>query len=218
MSALIEVEWAGETLVPLPERALYWPRERTLFVADIHLGKAEAFRAGAIPVPHGTTTTMLARLDRIVASTRCERLIFLGDLWHDRAGRTQRIDDAFLDWRLRYTELEVVLVEGNHDRKAGRVPEGFWVLELQEPCAVGPFALRHYPEPLEGCHVLAGHLHPAVKLDGRGGQSLCLPCFWFGASVGVLPAFGDFTGVARVRPQRGDRVLVVADNKVISVA
>ena len=36
----IAVTLAGEAILLLPERALYWPRQRALFVADVHLGKA----------------------------------------------------------------------------------------------------------------------------------------------------------------------------------
>ena len=36
---------AGEQLLLLGERAVYWERTRTLFVADPHFGKAAAFRA-----------------------------------------------------------------------------------------------------------------------------------------------------------------------------
>jgi metallophosphoesterase superfamily enzyme len=34
-----------------------------------------------------------------------------------------------------------------------------------------------------------------VVLGGRGGDRLRLPCFHFDAAVGVLPAFGPFTGM-----------------------
>ena len=44
----------------LAERALYWPRAATLFVADVHLGKAAAFRAGGVPLPRGATAADLA--------------------------------------------------------------------------------------------------------------------------------------------------------------
>jgi hypothetical protein len=44
-----------------------------------------------------------------------------------------------------------------------------------------------------------------------------LPCFWFGAEVGLLPAFGGFTGSADVAPRGGDRVFVIADGEVIEV-
>jgi metallophosphoesterase superfamily enzyme len=62
---------------------------------------------------------------------------------------------------------------------------------------------------------MAGHLHPAVRLAGRGGQSLALPCFYFGHAYAVLPAFGDFTGTALVSPRPGERVVVVADDTLI---
>ena len=71
---------------------------------------------------------------------------------------------------------------------------------------------------MRGGYALAGHIHPAVRLSERGGQSLRLPCFWFGPRVGVLPSFGAFTGSAVVRPRAGDQVFVVADDQVIRVA
>lgn len=215
---MLSFECQGETLVAMPDGALWWPSQQTAFVADVHLGKAESFRALSIPVPHGTTHETLARLDRLVCQTSVERLVFLGDLWHARAGRTERIDEAFLTWRHGHAELEVTLVEGNHDRRAGRAPDGARVDEVLEGTTIGPFVLCHYPDPSERGYVLAGHLHPAVVLDGRAAQSLRLPCFWFGEQVGVLPSFGDFTGHSCVRPRRGDRVFVLADDRVIAVA
>jgi metallophosphoesterase superfamily enzyme len=83
--------------------------------------------------------------------------------------------------------------------------------------AMAPFALVHEPAPVRGGYALAGHIHPAVRLAERGGQSLRLPCFWFGPRGGVLPSFGAFTGSALVRPRAGDQVFVVADGEVIGV-
>jgi metallophosphoesterase superfamily enzyme len=61
---------------------------------------------------------------------------------------------------------------------------------------------------------LCGHLHPCVQLLGRARDRLRLPCFWFGASVGVLPAFGAFTGMHPIRPAPGERVFAIADAEV----
>ena len=49
----VAVAVAGETLLLLPERAAFWPREKTLLIADPHWGKAGGFLmgAGGIPVP-----------------------------------------------------------------------------------------------------------------------------------------------------------------------
>jgi hypothetical protein len=53
----------GEAVELCADRALFWTRTRTLFVADVHLGKAAAFRAGGVPVPRGSTANDLKRLE-----------------------------------------------------------------------------------------------------------------------------------------------------------
>jgi metallophosphoesterase superfamily enzyme len=65
--------------------------------------------------------------------------------------------------------------------------------------------------------VLAGHIHPAISLSGPGGQHERLPCFLFGERIGLLPAFGGFTGGATVRPRRGDRVFALAGEEVVLI-
>ena len=64
---------------------------------------------------------------------------------------------------------------------------------------------------------LAGHLHPAVTLHGRGGDSVRLPCFWIRERLVVLPAFGDFTGGASIRRDAGDRVVALAEDRLFEV-
>ena len=65
--------------------------------------------------------------------------------------------------------------------------------------------------------MLAGHHHPCVSLGGRSFDHLRLPCFWFGDDVGVLPAFGAFTGMHPVRARASDRVFPVADGAVAAM-
>jgi metallophosphoesterase superfamily enzyme len=69
----------------------------------------------------------------------------------------------------------------------------------------------------QGKYNLSGHIHPGVHLEGIARQSMTLPCFYFGKSVGLLPAFGLFTGLARIRPKAGDKVFVIAKGKVVEV-
>ena len=83
--------------------------------------------------------------------------------------------------------------------------------------AAAPFVLNHEPGPSRRGYALSGHIHPAVRLSSSG-ESLRLPCFWFGARYGVLPAFGAFTGCAEVLPRRGDQVYVIAEEEVLKVA
>ena len=208
---------AGESLLLMPERAAYWERVRTLLVADPHWGKAATFRASAIPVPRGTTSEGLARLDRALARTGAHRLVFLGDYLHARDGRAPETLRALADWRAANRELDVVLVRGNHDRHAGDPPVEAGVRCVDAPLLDGPFVLAHHPRASVEGYVLAGHLHPGAPLVGRGRMRERLPCFWFRRDVGVLPAFGDFTGLADVTPEGGDRVYVVADTEVVEV-
>jgi uncharacterized protein len=104
-------------------------------------------------------------------------------------------------------------VRGNHDRHAGDPPREWGIETLAGPLRTGGLALAHHPDPLPGAYVIAGHIHPAVRL-GSAIDSLRLPCFHFGADVGVLPAFGEFTGMHVLRPAPGERVFVVAGDSV----
>lgn len=213
----LDAEIAGEVLTLLPERAVYWRRTRTLLVADPHWGKAASFRAGVIPVPRGTTTGGLDRLTAIVSQTDATRIVFLGDFLHAREGRAPETTQALAAWRRVHAALELVLVPGNHDRRAGLPDASLGVTCLDAPMFVHPFVLAHHPVSSDLGYTLAGHLHPGVSLTGRGRLRERLPCFWFGRDYGVLPAFGEFTGLASVRPELGDRIMAIAGSQVVEV-
>jgi DNA ligase-associated metallophosphoesterase len=198
------------------DHAMVWPGRKTLLVADAHFGKAAAFRARGMPVPAGTTANNLARLSALIDANDVKRVVFLGDLFHARESHAPVTLKALREWREERAGLELLLVEGNHDRNAGRVPPELRIEEVGEPYVEGPFAFCHHPRPFMNSYVLAGHLHPAYRLSGRR-ESLRLPCFWLGEQVGVLPAFGDFTGTYRITPAANDRIYALADGRVIEM-
>jgi DNA ligase-associated metallophosphoesterase len=212
---------AGEHVELFAERALYWPRRRTLFVADVHLGKAAAFRAGGIPLPRGTTAGDLARLARLLAATRAERLVVLGDFLHARQGRTPAVERAFAAWRDRHRSLAITLVRGNHDAKAGDPPPAWRIEVVAEAHPLEPFLLCHEPPAAAGGslfgYALAGHVHPGVHLAGAGLQSERLACFVLGQSRAILPAFGRFTGLATQTWARSDRVVAIAGQRLFAL-
>jgi len=105
-------------------------------------------------------------------------------------------------------------VRGNHDANAGDPPAEWGFEVVDGPLALGPFALAHHPHPVAGAYVLAGHVHPAAVVGGRSFDRVRLPCFHFGAVLGVLPAFGDFTGSHVLPRAEGDRVFVIAGDEV----
>jgi DNA ligase-associated metallophosphoesterase len=215
---LVDVDVAGEKLVLLAERAVYWPARKSLLVADFHLGKAATFRRAGIPLPPGTTSENVERLGRAIDRTGATNVVFLGDFLHAKRGRAENTFTRFAKWREARAGVELTIVRGNHDRKAGDPPDEWRVRCIEAGERVGPFVMNHEPGVARGGgYALAGHIHPAVRLSGCGDESLRLPCFWFSARYGVLPAFGAFTGTAEVRPRRGDQVYVIAEDEVIAV-
>lgn len=210
-----DVTIAGERLLLHGERALFWPRESTLFIADIHFGKVAAFRAAGLALPPGSTSAALARLDRVLAETRAAHVVFLGDFLHSKDARAAQTFARIGEWRAANTALKITLVRGNHDAKAGDPPSDWNINAIDEGDVLGPFCLAHHPEPDARGYVLAGHVHPAIRLQGAANDSLRLPCFWFGKRVAILPAFGEFTGTYTVKPQIGDQVFAVANRQII---
>ena len=210
-------EVAGEQLVLLPERAAHWRRAHTLLVADPHFGKAAAFRAAGVPVPRGTTTGSLARLDAALVRTRATRIVFLGDFLHAREGREPETTRVVADWRRRHASIDMVLVRGNHDKWAGDPRPEVDIDCVDAPLAEPPFLFTHKPAVSDHGYVICGHLHPAARLTGPGRETVRLPCFWAQSRTMVLPAFGEFTGVAEIDPHPGDGVWVIADGAVLDV-
>jgi len=208
---------AGEELQLLPERAAFWTRERTLLVADPHFGKAAAFRAGGVPVPRGTTTENLRRLDAALRRTAARRIVFLVDFLHAREGRAPETLRVLNQWRATRANIDMLLVRGNHDARAGDPPTELAIRCETGPITESPFVFAHHPTTSSDGYVLCGHIHPGVRLHGAGRQFEHLPCFWFGPETAVLPAFGEFTGLAGVDVREGDRVWVVAGDEVIDV-
>lgn len=209
---------ADEALDARADGALHWPRSRTAFVADLHLGKAATFRRFGIPVPERAADD-LARLDRLIGETAIDRLVILGDLFHARLGLTAHVLDALHAWRASHAQLGILLVRGNHDRSAGDPAPALDIETHDAPHPLAPFALLHEPDvdAPDAAHALAGHVHPAVRLkDPATRAALRLRCFHVSAGLTILPAFGSFTGAKIVRPAPGDSVLALTPGDTIS--
>lgn len=184
-------QWGAESLQFLPQRALWRPEGRVLMLADLHLGKAEAFQAQGIPLPSDADGGTFNPLLELCHQWRPQQLIVLGDLIHARVGLTPRLRDN-LRALPELCGCEVLLIGGNHDRHSWM--EGLPQLPSQ---ALGALWLSHAPESPPQPHQLnvCGHLHPTSRLRSRS-DHLRLPCFAYD-EVGsrlVIPAFGELTG------------------------
>ncbi|HZY17476.1 MAG TPA: ligase-associated DNA damage response endonuclease PdeM [Ramlibacter sp.] len=219
---MLRISLAGEEAVLHPSGAMFLPEHHTLLVADAHVGKAVSYRKLGVPVPEATTGATLQALTDALVQTGARRLVFLGDFLHSARSHAPATLAALDGWRDRHATIELTLVRGNHDDRAGDPPARLGIRAVDEPLSLGPFALRHHPEPVGGAYVLAGHWHPCISIRGRAFERLRLPCFWLGddsgelppRAVGVLPAFGSFTGMHRIEPGAGDRIFPVAEGVV----
>lgn len=230
----LPIEIDGLALECLAARALWWPEERTLFVADVHLGKAESFRALGVPVPAGPagpTAATLSRLDRLLGLRPARHLVVLGDLLHARAAQSDAVMQPLAAWRARHASLQIRLLRGNHDGHAGDPPSHLGIEIVAEPARLGAFCLQHAPrhdwarvqaqdQPQTQASrgiALSGHLHPVIQLAGRAGQRARLPCFCLAEDEIVLPAFGAFTGGAPIQRLPGRRYVAIAEDRLFLV-
>ena len=207
----------GQVLMLMPEKCVFLPESDTLLVADAHVGKAVSFRALGVPVPSGTTGETLALLSSLVRRLAVRRIVFLGDFLHSARSHAPATMAAVRQWRDAHRQLELTLVRGNHDDRAGDPPAWLGIEAVDEPLRHGGLALCHHPRPQPEGYVLAGHLHPCVNVSGRARDSMRLPCFWFTTQFAVLPAFGAFTGMQAVRPAAGERVFVATPEQVFEL-
>ncbi len=210
------IQLAGQEVVLLPQKALLLVQTRTLLVADMHVGKAMHFRKSGMPLPPDAAERDFEVLAGMIRTHPPEEVIFLGDLFHSHQNTEWDVLQSFLN---EHTGIRFALVPGNHDRYSARFCADLRLELLPEHYAAGPFILSHAPAeaPIPGFYQLCGHLHPAVALHGRGRMQLTLPCFWFGAHTGVLPAFGNLTGFIAISPRPGDRVVAVVEGACLEV-
>jgi DNA ligase-associated metallophosphoesterase len=217
----LQLNVAGTQLWLRPDGTVWWPEQSTLFAADLHLGKGAAFRAQGQPVPAGRSAETLAHLEGAAQACGAAKLVLLGDLWHHASGLS---DTLHLQLAGLMTRWPTTLVLGNHDLPlAKRALIDLPVNACNAPLALGPLLALHEADFAERHDAaagfgLAGHLHPAVHLGGRGGDRLRRPCFLHFAGGLVLPAFGRWTGAWAKWPRdyaaEGARVAVVGETQV----
>ena len=208
---------ADEKLELFPEKAIYWQKEKILFISDTHFGKTSTFRIQGIPVPAGGLKDDLNKISLLINKTGAEKIYFLGDLFHSRMGKTPSVLNTVIEWRETHKEIEMNLIRGNHDYHSGDPCEEMNIKCFDEPYNLLPFILKHEPEKSNDGYVLCGHIHPSIFLYGKGGSSVKAACFHFTEEYAVLPAFGDFTGTYKIRPKENDRVFAVADEHIFEI-
>jgi DNA ligase-associated metallophosphoesterase len=201
----------------LSQKALYWPSEKVLLIADLHLGKVNHYRKAGYPVPTRANDENTSILIDLLNHHKPERMIFLGDLFHSHYNEEWEVLGQVIR---HFSGTSFELVMGNHDIMSTLQYDRHGVKVHAELLQIGSLLLTH--EPMEDAprdvYNLAGHIHPGARLFGKGRQALLLPCFYFGKKQGILPAFGSFTGLYPVRVLKGDHVFVIAEGEVMEIS
>lgn len=186
---------AGHALVADPSGALWWESARTLVVADLHLEKGSAHAARGIFLPPYDTAATLAVLGRVVARYRPARVILLGDSFHDGEGPDRMAPDDRQALARLQRGADWIWIAGNHDPDLSLAGLPGLHMERLDEAGLGfvhiPSARAADRPPAAG--EIAGHLHPAARIAGRGRSVRCR-AFIGDAMRLVMPAFGAFAG------------------------
>lgn len=183
------VSLCGKALRADMSGALYWPAEKALIVADMHLEKGSAFAARGQLLPPYDTRETLERLARVIDRYDAETVIALGDSFHDAGGPARMSQDDRRALDMMQQHCEWIWVTGNHDREIAPEMGGVVTGQLE----VEGITLCHEPQAGRATHEIAGHLHPAAKVT-MNGFTMRRPCFVGNGRRLVMPAFGAFTG------------------------
>jgi DNA ligase-associated metallophosphoesterase len=193
------ISLAGVTLIADPAGALYWPEEKLLVVADLHLEKGSSFAARGVLLPPYDTAATLARLSRLIERYAPGGVIALGDSFHDGGGPARMDDVSRVALKALQRGRDWVWLAGNHDPNPAENIGG----RFADILALGALTFRHEPAPERGEGEIAGHLHPMACVARRG-RAVKRRCFACDGRRAVLPAFGAYTGGLNVR----DRAIV----------
>ncbi len=190
---MVPFSFAGDEFALVGGRALYWPRERALLVADLHLEKASFFATHGQLLPPYDSRETLERIASAIRTTGARRVYTLGDNFHDSKGPARLEPHAAGMLAALTRAVDWVWITGNHDASMEAAAGG----TLAEELAIAGFVLRHQARRGEARPELSGHYHPRLQLVVRE-RSIRRPCAVVASSGAsgrmILPAFGALTG------------------------
>jgi len=206
-----------QTLWLSPARCIFWEEESALILSDLHFGKSGHFRKSGISIPQSIFKDDLQKLFSQIQFFKPQKLFIAGDMFHSSANKEI---DLFLKWRNDIPNIDFCLIKGNHDILSKNFYKDAGIKIFESKLAIKNFCFVHdinssCDNENEKLFTFSGHIHPGIKLEGAGKQSIMLPCFYFGKKYAVLPAFSAFTGMAKIKPLKGDKVFALLKNEIL---
>lgn len=201
----------GIQLQLLAQRAVFWPAQAALFVADVHIGRPLSHQQH----PGRVLINVLTRLSQLLEMTNARQLFFLGDLFHMRKQYLAEFIDPFTLWRHRYANVECTLVRGNHERAMGDPPGRCGLRCMNPGQRVEEVVLLHEPRQPFG-FAMMGHLHPSMLVSSVRAAAVAAPCFIWHPNYLVLPAFEDVMPGRIVAQQPYEERAYIRESEVVA--
>jgi len=207
-----------QTLWLSPARCIFWEEESALILSDLHFGKSGHFRKSGIGIPQNIFKEDLQKLFAQIAFFKPKVLLIAGDMFHSSANKEVNF---FIKWRNDFPTVEIKLIRGNHDILSEKFYKEANIEVVENKLLIKDFCFTH--DIASSCNnenkhfTFSGHIHPGIKMNGSGNQSLMLPCFYFSKKYAILPAFSAFTGLAKIKPSASDHVFVLLKSQVMQL-
>jgi len=115
----------GEEIILHHSGVAFWPKHKMLIVSDLHLEKGSHFAMRGFFLPPYDSTETLDRLRVVCDEFDTQRLIILGDCFHDDGG-FDRLPSAAREAFNGLLRYDPIWIKGNHD--GDFVPPGFYFL------------------------------------------------------------------------------------------
>ena len=171
---------------------------KTLIFSDLHLGKSLSLIKNGNFIPSFDIDETLINLKKIVLRYNPNKVIFLGDSFHENKS-IQEINDNYINFLNDILkDLEVIWIEGNHDfnlfvkeKITGRFKNSYQLENFN-------FVHIKNNHPSEKKFEFSGHFHPKVRFRFNR-INYNYKCFILTNNFCILPSFGAYTGGLDIR-------------------
>lgn len=189
--------------IEIVDLCLYFRKEKTLVIPDMHLGYEEAMNKQGVLIPRVQFKDTVERLEKVFKEIKTDKVIIIGDIKHEfgtiSSTEWKNILGIF-DFLLQYAK-EVIILRGNHDPILSPITRKR-NLEVLDFTTLGDTFLCHGDVILENeaftkaKRVVIGHEHPAITLTEQAKRET-YKCFLKGSFQGkellVMPSFNILT-------------------------
>jgi len=198
--------------------ALFIPEENILVIADLHIGlESELYKSGIIIPPQAPK--MQKQIERLIESTKVNRIVLLGDIKHIVPGmsfREEKEIPRMLDYIAQ--KIHVDVVPGNHDGDLKKILPKEINFHSTKGFKIGKYGFNHghtWPskELLTCDYLILGHNHPTIEFRDRLGYRL-IERVWVKGKI-IKEKMGEKYGIDKKELGRLNLIIIPAFNELL---